>query len=509
MASTIGFGEIPYAFSPAQRLWTIVSIYISVIAWLYAIGTILSLLQDSAFRLAATEVAFTRSVRRIREPFYLVCGYGDTGGLLVRSLAERGLMSVVIDINPERIDALRLKELGLYVPGLAADAGITRHLTEAGLLHPRCAGVLALTDRDHVNLQIAITSKLLNPKLPVICRAETQDAASNMASFGTDYIVNPFDAFGERLAMALHSPDLHVLHEWLTGVPRTALAPLIYPPHGTWVLCGYGRFGKALQRYMVREGVSTVIVEADPEKTGCGDCVLGRGTEADTLQEAGIEGAVGIVAGTDDDANNLSILMTARELNPNLFCVGRQNKRANDAIFAAAHAELVMQRSRIIAREIFALITNPLLSRFLQLSREQSRDWVHALVTRLGEVTESEVPDIWSDVISEEKAPAVVQAIGEGDKVLLGHLLCHPRERDRTLPCLPLLLRRGGEDILLPPTDLPVEAGDKLLLCGRWNVDLALEWTLQNQNALSYIMTGEERPAGYFWRWLSERRPRP
>jgi voltage-gated potassium channel len=46
-ATTIGFGEVPMAFSEAQRAWTIVVIYLTVIAWLYSIGSILGLLQDT------------------------------------------------------------------------------------------------------------------------------------------------------------------------------------------------------------------------------------------------------------------------------------------------------------------------------------------------------------------------------------------------------------------------------------------------------------------------------
>jgi Trk K+ transport system NAD-binding subunit len=44
------------------------------------------------------------------------------------------------------------------------------------------------------------------------------------------------------------------------------------------------------------------------------------------LRTADIDKAVGIIAGTDDDANNLSILMTAKDLNPNIYTVVRQNR---------------------------------------------------------------------------------------------------------------------------------------------------------------------------------------
>jgi len=505
MATTIGFGEIPYAFSNAQRLWTIATIYLTVVAWFYALGTILTLVQDPAFQQALTENRFTRGVRRLRERFYLVCGYGDTGSLLVRALTERGFRAVVLDINPERINELKMADLCSYVPGLAADAGIPGHLLEGGLLHPNCAGVVALTDQDQVNLQVAITSKLLKPGLEVICRAESHDSANNMDSFGTDYIVNPFEGFAARLAMALHSPDLHVLYEWLTGVPGSAPAPVIYPPHGTWILCGHGRFGKAVRRYLEYEGVKTVTVEVEPEKMGCADCVVGRGTEAVTLREAGIDKAVGIVAGTEDDANNLSILMTARDLNPGMFFVTRQNKRANDAIFAAVRADLVMQRSEIIARRILARITTPLLARFLRLAHHRKNAWAKELVDALAAVSGRVVPHIWTVEVSSVQAPALMDALNEGLDVRQEHLMRDSRDRAESLPCVALLLVRGEEEALLPDPQTDLQQGDHILFCGHRQAAVRMEWVTRNLNAIGYIVTGEERPAGFVWGLFSQR----
>src|ERR671914_2539331 len=75
-ASTIGFGELPHPFTPAQRLWVTISIYLSVIGWAYAIGSLLALVQDRAFRQALALQHFTRKVARLREPFFLVAGDG-------------------------------------------------------------------------------------------------------------------------------------------------------------------------------------------------------------------------------------------------------------------------------------------------------------------------------------------------------------------------------------------------------------------------------------------------
>ncbi|HNC68672.1 MAG TPA: ion channel, partial [Thauera aminoaromatica] len=85
-ATTIGFGEIPYTFSDQQRLWVIVSIYLSVIGWAYTLGSVFSLLADRSLRQAIAMQGFVRAVRRLREPFYLVCGYGETGRLICDAL---------------------------------------------------------------------------------------------------------------------------------------------------------------------------------------------------------------------------------------------------------------------------------------------------------------------------------------------------------------------------------------------------------------------------------------
>jgi voltage-gated potassium channel len=68
-ATTIGFGELPWPFTPAQRLWVTFSIYLSVVGWAYAIGSLLTLLQDRSFRQALALRRFTRKVARLREPF--------------------------------------------------------------------------------------------------------------------------------------------------------------------------------------------------------------------------------------------------------------------------------------------------------------------------------------------------------------------------------------------------------------------------------------------------------
>ena len=82
-----------------------------VIAWLYAIGNMLRLLQDATFQQAINERAFRSNIKRIDLPFYIICGYGETGSLINQGLSQIGIQTVIIDYDTERTNSLELENL--------------------------------------------------------------------------------------------------------------------------------------------------------------------------------------------------------------------------------------------------------------------------------------------------------------------------------------------------------------------------------------------------------------
>lgn len=504
-ATTIGFGEVPHEFSTAQRLWMTFSIYLTVIVWFYAIGTIITLVQDANLKIAVRASRFAKSVKRISEPFYIICGYGETGSLLVNALDRKNMRAVVIEIQQLRISELELEDFQYDIPALCADARLPDTLISAGIKHPLCAGVAALTNNDHANLAIAISVKLINPSLMVLGRVENVDTAANMASFGTDHIINPYKLFGAQLAMKVHALGIYLLHQWLTGVPGHILQSPVCPPIGKWVICGYGRFGKSVVKNLQRAHITTVIVEANPKLTGCEHCILGSGTEAGVLGEAGIRDAVGIVAGTDNDITNLSIVITAREMNPDLFVVIRKNKRHNDLLFEHFKADISMQPSNIIAHECLAHMISPLLAQFLYLARHQTNAWANQLIAHLVSIVGEQVPETWSVTIHAHSAPAVARLIAQGWSISLDHLARDPGNRDIKLDLVPLMLLRDNTPHLLPDPTIHIKHQDHILFCGRSSARSALSEILNTSKILIYIINGEVVPDGYVWRWLCQK----
>jgi len=509
-ATTIGFGEIPYTFSDQQRLWVVISIYLSVIGWAYTLGSVFNLLADRSLRQAIAMQGFVRAVRRLREPFYLVCGYGETGRLICQALDRMGVRAVVIEVDENKIGELDLHAYAADVPALCADASNPETLKFAGLTHPSCIGVIALTNDDATNLSIAISARLLAPRLPALCRAEHVATADNMASFGTRHIINPFERFSETLALSLHAPKASQLLGWLTGVPGSEVEQRRDPPRGQWIVCGHGRFGRQMVSAMDSEAVPVTIIDLDPKPDGVHRWVQGDGTGAESLRRAGVETATGIVCGTSSDTDNLSIAVTARDLNRELFVILRQNHESNRALFDAFDADITVVPSRVIGHECIAILSTPLLVPFLDEVRARDEDWCGTQLDRLTGRLGWTVPEIRSERINLSRAPALYRRLMKGQTVTLDMLLRSPSDRARRLDCEVLFLDRDDDDhVLMPAPDATIRAGDELLLAGSRAALNDIGLIIANEHTLAYILTGEDLPGGWVWEKLARRnRPR-
>jgi Trk K+ transport system NAD-binding subunit len=499
--STIGFGEVPYAFSPAQRLWTIVSIYLTVVAWLYSIGSIISLLQDPAARQALARARLQRTVARIREPFYIICGHGDAGGALTHAMTARGQRVVVIDSDRERVDRLISEDLGVSVPAFHMDAMVPENLLAAGLRSRWCAGVIAVTGSDQANLKIAITTRLLNQRASIYARADRHATAANMRSFDTEHVLEPITEFRRRLTLALTAPDTFRLHHWLTSGPHAVLPGPEMPPRGRWILCGYGQLGRALHERLEALGLEVTVVDNGSRDTELPAAVIhGRGTEAHTLEEARVRDARAVLALTRDDTDNLSILITARELNPDLFLAAIENAGANHGLYEAAGLDYIGRPSMLVAGSILSRISSSQFGTFVDLVEAEDNEVSARILARLSHGGTERPPGLRTVRISARRSPAVARAIDAGEEVRLESLCRDPRHREALLPVVPLLLSRGEEDWLCPGPETVLESGDRILFAGPSSVAVQLEKLLFLDRALRYVRTGDDGPDSWLLR---------
>ena len=506
LQTTIGFGEVPYSFTGAQRLLVFWLLLPNVVAWLYSIGTLLGLILDKQFQASFQRSRFSAQVKAIKEPFYIVCGLGNTGYMTVSGLLARGIRAVVIEREESTVRRMMLNDKFAHVPALAGRAGNRYNLELAGLHRDNCKGVIATTNNDQVNLTVAITVKLLRPDVSVLARSEIQRVCDNMASFNTDLIINPYRIFSERISLALSSPVKFLVQDWLISVPGTKLLEVTEPPTGPWIVCGAGRFGARMIEQLEKNDVPVTVVDVHPDRLPAYQtAVLGRGTEAHTLEAAGIAEAEGVVAATGDDIDNLSIIMTARKLNPRLFFIARQDRREHKELFIASEADLIARRSRIVARQVLSFVTTPLLQSFMQHLSRSDESFAERTAARLKDVLENRAPSIWVIELKGETARNLRFVRSQTSKVTLEHISRNSRsEENELLPCVCLSLERGAQRIFLPDSKTELQIHDRLLFAGRDNARRKMAWTLLDSHSLLVNASGKHLPRGALWRWLSK-----
>ncbi|MCK5855600.1 MAG: NAD-binding protein, partial [Sulfurovaceae bacterium] len=134
-ASTIGFGETPYEFTYNQRFWVLVCIYLTVIGWFYAIGTLVSVLSDKTLKFEMMKGRFRKRVKALDSKFVIILGYNHVNSQVIPKLLNYELKVVLVDISEDKINGFLLEEFSHSIPVMVADAMLTETLKDAGIHH--------------------------------------------------------------------------------------------------------------------------------------------------------------------------------------------------------------------------------------------------------------------------------------------------------------------------------------------------------------------------------------
>ena len=95
--------------------------------------------------------------------------------------------------------------------------------------------------------------------------------------------------------------------------------------------------------------------------------VEGNGTDDDDLRAAGLERARGLIAASDDDADNLYITLSARAQNDRLFIVARASTEDAAKKLQLAGADRVVQPYQAAGRVMANLLLRPQVSAFVDV----------------------------------------------------------------------------------------------------------------------------------------------
>jgi voltage-gated potassium channel len=148
------------------------------------------------------------------------------------------------------------------------------------------------------------------------------------------------------------------------------------------VICGYGRNGKQAALELSQHDVPIVVIEQKPEivqamrETPGMLYVEGDAADEEVLQNAGIRSARAMITTLPVDADNLFVVLTAKELNPGLTIISRASQDHSDLKLKRAGATNVIMPDKIGGQRMAKLVAQPDIVEFLEIILLQRSDSV-------------------------------------------------------------------------------------------------------------------------------------
>ena len=233
-----------------------------------------------------------------------------------------------------------------------------------------------------------------------------------------------------------------VQSELISTFGQRRLSRRMHKLHDHYIICGSGRVGSHLVRDLKRADEAFVIIELDSDRAAefsqkGFNVLLGDATLEETLREAGVERARGLAACLPNDADNLYVVLTARDLSPQLHIVARAAEEQAEAKLVRAGANHVVAPTIIGGHRMAVSLTKPAVGEFFD------------------SITGSKFGLGFEQVMVESGSPLVGQPLRDTPiRAALGIVIIGIRRRD-------------GEMIFNPAADAIIEAGDILIAIGQ------------------------------------------
>ena len=215
------------------------------------------------------------------------------------------------------------------------------------------------------------------------------------------------------------------------------------------IVCGYGRMGQMLTQKLEADGQRFIVLDRDAERIKQAQAhgylvYLGNAVDETQLQAVGVNSARALATVLPDDAANVFISLTTRELNPNIRIVARGTLPSSERKMRLAGADEVILPANIGALRMAHLISNPNAVNFLSQNDDRAN-----LNELLGEI------DIqMNEITVRPNSPLVGRSIGDLER------------RGKGTFIVVALKHADGEVIVHPKPHQSLNAGDALIIMG-------------------------------------------
>jgi len=209
-----------------------------------------------------------------------------------------------------------------------------------------------------------------------------------------------------------------------------------------FIVCGFGRVGRNASYEFQRAKAPFVVLDRNEQRvakaTNAGMLAIAAdATQDDSLREAGVLRARGLIAALPSDAENLFIILSAKTLNPGLTIVTRVSEEEAGEKLRRAGADTVFTPYAMAGRQLADALLRPHVVEFLDIARS----------------------DIGPKVTMEQVCVAPgTEFVGK----TFGQLL----ELRKSGVIVLAVRKQGGETTFNPPAEFGISAGDFLIVIG-------------------------------------------
>lgn len=145
------------------------------------------------------------------------------------------------------------------------------------------------------------------------------------------------------------------------------------------IVCGYGRNGKQVCDEFIDDKQPFVLIEINPDvieeykQSEKNLHIEGNATEDEVLIEAGIKRAKALITTLPEDPDNVYVVLTARELNPDIIIISRASIETSMTKLKHAGANNVIMPEKIGGAHMASLVMKPDIMEFIaQLTGQDS-----------------------------------------------------------------------------------------------------------------------------------------
>lgn len=396
--STLGFGDITFT-SDVGRFFSLVVLLSGIVFLLVLLPFTFIQFFYAPWMEAQAASRAPRALPETTRGHVILTHYEPVAAALISRLNQQGVRYALL--VGDLTEALRLHDNDLNVVHGELDRPETYERVRASQ-----ASLIATTDSDSVNTNVAFTVREVAPDVPIVATADSEASVDILELAGANQVVELSKMLGHSLgrrvigdamthaigrfgdlvvaeANAIRTPlvgktlrenrlgelGVNVVGVWERGSfaaagPDTLITDhtvlvligseqqlLTYDEHfaiynvsgDPVVIIGAGRVGRATAHTLRKRGMAYRVVEQDPARVPEGpEYVRGDAAELEILKAAGIMRAPAVVITTNDDNTNIYLTLYCRKLRQDIQIISRATLERNLTTLHRAGADTVM-----------------------------------------------------------------------------------------------------------------------------------------------------------------------